>query len=456
MKLLNEINRIKGLMSINEATNPILGLALEPFLTKSWRVFKTEFDNSAIKILTHLDNNLDATTQVALRDLSRSKGNALADVMDINEVIDDLMSKASRFTDDELKTLTKELSSLSKFSDNIVKTISKDEGFKDLFKEAIELEGEGYLTPQQIKGVLIDYLGESNATKLYDEMRIGVNPSKILSTTLEDDIILSPTTISGLVNAVEDAKLKGAIEKILEPTTLRGILEKAQDLSKTTKIDKVWFEKQFSDIVKLNPSFWTQLKRGEFNKLVNRLWTDEKTGAFSFKTLGINTVAKPLGLGFFTYLVSSIIAALWTSDDLLDTWKAECLLSKGYTKDNKEQIKKDNPNKWTKDNEDCDKEVRSKETGDALKDFKSYWWPEFSSSDVDIERLKTTTTKYKNTVDDFKKWATTDPDLKNETGAISKAKQVDDPIAGTVIEITLSNGSNRKYQLDTTETKFTY
>lgn len=65
-------------------------------------------------------------------------------------------------------------------------------------------------------------------------------------------------------------------------------------------------------------------------------------------------------------------------------------------------------------------------------------------------------TKYKNTVDDFKKWAATDADLKNETDAIDKAKEVKDNIAGTVIEITLKNGTKRKYQLDNTETKFTY
>ena len=431
MKLLNEVIRIKKLMNINEVSNPILGLAMEPFITKAWKAFKTEFDNSAIKIGQHLEDNLENTSIVTLRDLSQSKGNTLADVMDVKDLIDDLFTRSTRMTDDELKIFIKELSTISKFSDNIFSTMKDDANFKLIFKEAIELEGEGYLTSQQIKNVLNDYIGETNASRLYNEMRVQINPSKILDTKLIDEFTLPPSTISGLISATEDKTLQSALSKILEPTTLKSILEKVEELSKTTKIDSDWFKKEFAQIVNKNPSFWTQLKRGEFNKILNKLYSEEKSGNFSFKVLGKN-IAKTMAVGVATYVTASIIAAVYTADDLIEAWKGECMSRKGYTDDNLETNKKDNLSKYTQDNADCDIEVETKETSYDWESFLS-WYPiekigiKKRIGDVNSKYLSTTITKYIDQLEDkgtekgFKSYVTTE--LKGD-GKIAKYDSV--------------------------------
>ena len=446
MKLLNEVIRIKKLMNITEVSNPILGLAMEPFITKAWKAFKTEFDNSAIKIGQHLEDNLENTSIVTLRDLSQSKGNTLADVMDVKDLIDDLFTRSTRMTDDELKIFIKELSTISKFSDNIFSTMKDDANFKLIFKEAIELEGEGYLTSQQIKNVLNDYIGETNASRLYNEMRVQINPSKILDTKLIDEFTLPPSTISGLISATEDKTLQSALSKILEPTTLKSILEKVEELSKTTKIDSDWFKKEFAQIVNKNPSFWTQLKRGEFNKILNKLYSEEKSGNFSFKVLGKN-IAKTMAVGVATYVTASIIAAVYTADDLIEAWKGECMSRKGYTKENKETIKKDNLNKYTQDNADCDIEVNKKETSYDLKSFLS-WYPDVFGllkkdvGDVDASYLSTgnETTTYIDELTSFQKYMND-----NKIANSLTAKEQGSEITGIGYKTYIGNGLTYKF-----------
>ena len=446
MKLLNEVIRIKKLMNINEASNPIYDLFMEPFITKAWRAFKDGFENSAMRIGQYLDNNLDNTSIVTLRDLSKSKGNINAGSMNVNDLIDDLLSRAATMTDDELKILTKKLSTIPKFSDSIFSAMKDDDSFKLLFKDAIELEGAGYLTPQQIKNVLNNYLGEVNASKLYDEMRVPINPKKILDTELIDEFTLPPSTISGLISATEDKTLQSTLSKILEPTTLKSILEKAEGLSKTTKIDSVWFKKEFEQIVNKNPSFWTQLKRGEFNKIFNKLYSEEKSGNFSIKVLGKN-IAKTMAVGGATYVIASVIAAVYTADDLIEAWKGECMSRKGYTKENKETIKKDNLNKYTQDNADCDIEVNKKETSYDLKSFLS-WYPDVFGllkkdvGDVDASYLSTgnETTTYIDELTSFQKYMND-----NKIANSLTAKEQGSEITGIGYKTYIGNGLTYKF-----------
>jgi len=374
MKLLNEVIRIKELMNINEASlsNPITELALGPYIAKAWKALKNEFDNSAADIAKYVDNNIDNVSLATLRELSTSKGNTLADVMDGRELIEDLLSRSARMADDELKVIIKELSTINKFSDNIVKTMKDDVNFKQLFKEAIELEGEGALTPQQIKNLLSDYIGETNASKLYDDMRVLINPKKIVNTVLDDEFILPPSTISSLISATDDVSLQKAINRVLEPATLRDILSKAEELSKTTKISSDWFKKEFNNVVSKNPGFWTQLKRGEFNKVFQKLYTDEKSGRFSSLAV-LKTLGGTLTIGAATYVLASVISAFWTADDLQEAWMAECMASKGYTKENEATLKSEDPTKYKQDVANCDTEIEGRETEYDKSVFSSWY-----------------------------------------------------------------------------------
>ena len=217
-------------------------------------------------------------------------------------------------------------------------------------------------------------------------------------------------------------------------------------MSKTTKIDSVWFKKEFEQIVNKNPSFWTQLKRGEFNKIFNKLYSEEKSGNFSIKVLGKN-IAKTMAVGGATYVIASVIAAVYTADDLIEAWKGECMSRKGYTKENKETIKKDNLNKYTQDNADCDIEVNKKETSYDLKSFLS-WYPDVFGllkkdvGDVDASYLSTgnETTTYIDELTSFQKYMND-----NKIANSLTAKEQGSEITGIGYKTYIGNGLTYKF-----------
>lgn len=404
MKILSEVSRIKKLMSINEATNPIYGVILDPFVKKAWTAFKNKYENSAVRIGQYLDNNLDQIQELNIRDLAKSKNIPNVDNMDTMDVINRLTN--TNLINKEVGTLIKELSSMDEFSNNIVKVFTQDTNFKKVFQEAIELEGDS-LSPQAIKNLMTDFLGEKNATKIYDELRVQFKPSKLLDSSITDEFILPASAIDELISSVSDPSLKNSIKSVLNSTELTKILKTAEEITRQgTKIDSSWFKNEFTKIIQSNPSFWTQLRKAELSKILQKLYTDSKTGKISFGQLGKSLVG-----GGLAYVLTSIFAGVWTSNDLKDAWMGECMKSKGYTEDNLNDIKTNDPNKYTIDSGECETEVRAKLTEYRGESILS-WYNLSGLLDKDVREVKlntlksstTSTATYEDTEESFKKW----------------------------------------------------
>jgi hypothetical protein len=401
MKILSEVSRIKKLMSINEATNPIYGVILEPFVKKAWTAFKNKYENSAVKIGQYIDNNLDQIQELNIRDLAKSKNIPNVDNMDTMDVINGLTN--TNLINKEVGILIKELSSMDEFSNNIVKVFTQDTNFKKVFQEAIELEGEGSLSPQAIKNLMTDFLGETNSTKIYNELRVQFKPSKLLDSSITDEFILPASAIDELISSVSDPSLKKSINSVLNSTELTKILKTAEEITRQgTKIDSSWFKNEFTKIIQSNPSFWTQVRKAELGKILQKLYTDSKTGKFSFGQL-----SKSLVGGGALYVLTSIIAGVWTSSDLIDSWMGECMKSKGYTEENIDDIKTNDPNKYTIDSANCEQEVNEKETAYDFKSILS-WYNLTGLLDKGVREVKfstlksPTTTKTVKSIDELK------------------------------------------------------
>ena len=354
MNLLNEIYRIQNLMSINEATNPIVNFLLKPIVEDAWKAFKSEFNNSAISIGQQLDQ-LSKTSKLKIENLASSKG-INTNLYDTSKLIDNLLSK--NLNNADLSELIMILSENKIFNENIKTLLIGSKEFQKTLKSAIELSGEGALTPQQIKTVIADFVGKANADDIYNKVVVKIDPSKLAKTSVTDEFFFPASTVQELVGSVTNPKLQKTIDKVLsDKQGFAQILKQAEELSKTQKIDQAWFQSMYSELVKSNPTIWDKATQSEFMNVV--------------KKIGKTLVGSEKGGPSFTkiagwILTSAIISVIYTDDNKLSAWMGECLESKNQTAESWANLQQTNQQLYNTILADCTEYVDGKETEDEI------------------------------------------------------------------------------------------
>lgn len=349
MKMLNEIKRIKDLMMLSEATNPITNFFVGPYISKSWTAMKKGLGDSVSRISQYLDTNLDNVTRTTLDDLASQVGISYPESLDSMYLIDNLVSKVNGMTIDQLNVLTKSLSKIKIFSDNLVESLISDENFIKTLRSSID----SGLSPNEVKTVLTKYLGEENANIVFNKARVSVPTSSLVKQSSDvAEFILTPQAMDALVSTVESPSLKKVVNKVLsDKQKMDKIMKMAEELSKTTQIGPDFFKTEFQKIVQSNPSFWDKAKQTEIGKLMKSLWnltTKDKTGKFSWVRTGTST------------LIGLVIAATWTSSGLKNAFRDDCLKEKGIDTSEEFTALKANKSEYEKVMGDCNQYVFEK------------------------------------------------------------------------------------------------
>lgn len=349
MKMLNEIKRIKDLMMLSEATNPITNFFVGPYISKSWTAMKTGLGDNVSRISQYLDTNLDNVTRTTLDDLASQVGISYPNSLDSKYLVDNLMSKVDEMTIDELSVLTKSLSKIKIFSDNLVESLISDENFIKTLRSSID----SGLSPNEVKTTLTKYLGEGNANMVFNKARVSVPTSSLVKQSSDiAEFILTPQAMDALVSTVESASLKKVVKKVLsDKQNMDKIMKMAEELSKTTPIGSDFFKTEFQKIVQSNPSFWDKAKQteiGKFMKSALDFATKDKSGKFSKSRTAI------------TILVGLVIAATWTSSGLKNAFRDDCLKEKGIDTPEEFTALKANKSEYEKVMGDCSQYVFEK------------------------------------------------------------------------------------------------
>ena len=74
MRMLEEITRIKTLMSLTEAINPMTEIFLGSYISKAWTAMKKDLGDIDLRISQNLDATLDNVTRTTLDDLAKQQG----------------------------------------------------------------------------------------------------------------------------------------------------------------------------------------------------------------------------------------------------------------------------------------------------------------------------------------------------------------------------------------------
>ena len=332
-------------MSLTEATNPISELFLAPYINKAWTVMKRDLGDSALRIGQNLDATLDNVTRTTLDDLAKQIGISYPESMDNFYLINNLVLRADSMTKDEIVTLVKSLSTLDIFSNSLTKTLISDEGFINTLKTSIIDYG---VTPNEIKKLLTNYLGEENATAVFNKVRVSIPTSSLVKggDNLVDEFVLTPQAMGELVSTVESKSLKRVVNKVLsDKQSMNKILSMAEELSKTTKIGPDYFKTEFQKIVQSYPSFWDKAKQTQvanFMKKAFDILTKDKTGKVS-----------PMRIAA-VILTGLVISATWTSSALKNAYRDDCLKEKGIDTPEKFNTLKSDKAEFTKVMSSCD------------------------------------------------------------------------------------------------------
>jgi hypothetical protein len=343
--MLEEITRIKNLMSLTETINPITEIILGPYISKAWTAMRKDLGDSVLRVSQNLDATLDNVTRTTLDDLAENNFISNPESMDSYYLINNLVLRADSMTKDDLVTLAKSLSTLDIFSNNLTKTLISDERFINTLKTSINYYG---VTPNEIKKLLTDYLGEENATDVFNKIRISTPISSLVKggDNLVDEFVLTPQAMGELVSTVESKSLKRVVNKVLsDKQSMNKILSMAEELSKTTKIGPDYFKTEFQKIVQSYPSFWDNAKQTQvanFMKKAFNILTKDKTGKVS-----------PMRIAA-VILTGLVISATWTSSALKNAYRDDCLKEKGIDTPEEFNTLKSNKAEFTKVMSSCD------------------------------------------------------------------------------------------------------
>ena len=405
MTIINEIKRIQNLMLINEAVNPILNLFLEPQVKLAWNAFKESLGNSATRIGQSLDD-LGSVANTNLRNLADNIGIYDSQTADLESLVNRIIN--STLNQQELSQLIDILSQSTLFKTKIQEVLLSDKNFKSVIKQAIELEGEEGMSPQQIKGVLEKYIGEENADVIYNKMRAQFSPiPKVKPGSFNiEEFNLTPAIINDLVTTVDDVKLKKIVNEVLgNEQNLSKILRKAEELSKSGPLDINYFKKEFEEIVKSNPDIIdkaTQSKIYLLTKKLIQIMGKNKNGKWSLKKIGAAIIT---GL---------VVTEFWTSSETKSAWRKQCFVSKGYDSNEKIATLKKDEVKYEEVKNSCDNYVSKKWIDRGTSNISSKFWAIvggfenlFPSGDDEIVFSTNTETKPK---DETKPEQTSKPD----------------------------------------------
>jgi hypothetical protein len=346
MRMLEEITRIKTLMSLTEAINPMTEIFLGSYISKAWTAMKKDLGDIDLRISQNLDATLDNVTRTTLDDLAKQQGISSPESMDSLYLINSLVFYADSMTNAQIVTLAKSLSTLDIFSKNLTKTLISDDNFINTLKTSIIDYG---VTPNEIKKLLTDYLGEKNATDVFNKIRVSIPTSSLVKggDNLVDEFVLTPQAMGELVSTVESKSLKRVVNKVLsDKQSMNKILSMAEELSKTTKIGPDYFKTEFQKIVQSYPSFWDKAKQNDIVNLMKKafdsLTKDKKTGNVSYK----KTAA--------VIIIGLAISFTWTSSALKNAWRDDCLKEKGIDTPEEFNTLKSNKAEFTKVMSSCD------------------------------------------------------------------------------------------------------
>lgn len=350
-------------MSINEAPNPIIGLFLEPQVKKAWNSFKRSLDNSPMRIGQSLDN-LGSVAEESLRSLGREVGTPMADSINLEALVEDIIIGAN--TQKQLADLITILSKNDSFNNSLQEVLLTDSNFKAVIKSAIEATGDEGMTPQEIKAILVKYIGEENANAVYTKMRAQFSPiPKVKPNSLSvDEFNLTPAIVGDLVTSVGDVRLKKVINKVLSnEQDIASILRKAEELSKTQPIDVDWFQTEFKKIVASNPNVVDKATQNQLYLITKRLI--EKLG----KDTNGNWSAKRIS---GAVLIGIVISAFVVDSKSKKAWKGKCFAEKGYdTREKILELQKDIA-KFKDVSSACDNYVLEKRGKQGVSTLKSY------------------------------------------------------------------------------------
>lgn len=371
MELLSEIFRIKNLMSLNEATNPIYGFLMKPYLKSAWD-----------KISKNLsDDALEAVPESEIKTLAKRYTIPNYDSRTVDDLVDELVN-LSTLSDDSAKLLVNSLINSPMFNESLVSIMKEDSNFTNLMKRALEYEGENMLTPNEIKAELANIVGIKNANLLYNDMKVMFNPSKIKPT--KSQYSLPPYIVDDLFVSTTDPGLQKTIKSYLTDVDMNRIFKEASDLAEKGTVPADFFKTEFEKIRSQNPKFWTELKRGEFMNVVKYLWSKGSTiwAKIPNKIKYLMLVALAVG-----------VAYKWSSekfsegaDPAFALGLKNCLIEKGY--DSKEKIqdaKKNDIQKYNADLADCKTAVRAGAYGKGVENLQSFIPKTGTSSDEDGE-----------------------------------------------------------------------
>lgn len=350
MKMLNEIKRIKDLMMLSEATNPITNFFVGPYISKSWTAMKKGLGDSVIRISQYLDTNLDNVTRTTLDDLASQVGISYPESLDSMYLVDNLVSKVDNMTTDQLNVLTKSLSKIKIFSDNLVESLISDENFIKTLRSSID----SGVSPNEVKTVLTKYLGEENANTVFNKARVSVPTSSLVKQSSDvAEFILTPQAMDALVSTVESKSLKKVVNKVLsDKQSMDKIMKMAEELSKTTQIGPDFFKTEFQKIVQSYPSFWDNAKQTEFAKFMKKAFEL----AYVKKETGKVRWWRITG----TVILGLVVAATWTSSGLKNAYRDDCLKEKGIDTPEEFNTLKANKSEYEKVMGDCSQYVLSK------------------------------------------------------------------------------------------------
>lgn len=460
MKLLNEIYRIKNIMSLHEATNPILNFITGPFVKKAWSSMVSSYGNNTQGLKTALGN----IARNDLDDIFIRLNPGLPVPTDIDQLVDDVVSTIDSLTPEEVTSVIKALSKSEPYKRSLTSTLMDSKPFNDTMSKAFS---SGEIKPQEIKNILTDEFGEEIATKLYDNLRIKFDPSKVMKKELST-FMLPSSSVEELINTVEDPTLKTAIKGYLTPNRLNELFSKAQKASlEGTVIDSNYFKNEFLNIVKNNPNFWTELRRLEFQKLMQRLLAilnkgGKKGANFSKQRIYL---ASLIGLGVAAYWANSVYEE--GKKETLESFLQKCMIKKGYNDQeaiNNAKINK--PQEVNIDFTDCLNEAKSLSMGKGIEKLKSTI-PSFEDkkSDISVDNVfgpsvvttpTQTQTQYEMSVSDFLIWADKAKVKLSDKERLT-VKIEDDPLYGEkVIKVTTDFGPRKTYVLKTDKSGFSF
>lgn len=350
-------------MLINEAPNPIIGLFLEPQVKKAWNSFKRSMGDSPMRIGQSLDN-LGSVAEENLRALGREVGTPMADSSNLDDLVEDIIIGAN--TQKQLSDLISILSKNDTFNQSLQEVLLSDSEFKSVIKSAIEATGDEGMTPQQIKSILVKYVGEKNADAVYTKMRAQFSPiPKVKPNSFNiEEFNLTPSIVGDLVTSVEDVRLKKVINKVLSnEQDIVSILRKAEELSKTEKIDVNWFKTEFKKLIDSNPNVVDKATQTQLYLLTKRLVEKigkDKSGNWSGKRIG------------YAFLIGLVLSAFVIDSKAKAAWKGKCFAEKGYdTREKLSELQKDMA-KYQDIDAACDNYVLEKRGKQGIATLKSY------------------------------------------------------------------------------------